>query len=479
MPPKIDLDILGTTGLRQSGGFVDEEFLRTLRGRKAAQTYIEMRDNSPIIGAMLYAIESLLSQVEWRIEPANGTSEAEAEADFVRGCMNDMSMTFDDFVSEVVSFIPFGWSYFETLYKIRRGPDAKDPRMRSAHSDGKVGWSGLELRAQETLDRWVFGDHGEILGMIQLDMYASKGPVLIPIDKALLFRTKSHKNNPEGKSLLRPAVIAYHYIKRIQEYEAIGIERDLAGLPVFEVPLELLDPDAPESLKALRRQFEAMIQQIRVDERMGAIVPSEKTRDGMDSGYKFKLLSSGSRKQIDADKVIKRYESRMAMTLLAQFILLGQNAGQGSSFALAASSTELFSVALGSLMEQITAVFNKFAIRKLQELNNKPIELDPKLVHGDLETPALGELSAYVAALSSAGLITGTPAVKNKLLEVASLPVPTEEERAEIEAQQSQQQEMEEKVTQLEGELAAAQTPTEPEPEENEDDEDDDEDDEE
>ena len=52
---KPDLTELGTSGLRRSGGFVHEEFLNQLRGRRGFLVYREMADNDPVIGSILYA----------------------------------------------------------------------------------------------------------------------------------------------------------------------------------------------------------------------------------------------------------------------------------------------------------------------------------------------------------------------------------------------------------------------------------------
>lgn len=61
----------------------------------------------------------------------------------------------------------------------------------------------------------------------------------IPMSKAMLFRTESVKDNPEGRSILRNAYRSWYFKRRIQEIEAIGIERDLAGLPVIHAPERL------------------------------------------------------------------------------------------------------------------------------------------------------------------------------------------------------------------------------------------------
>lgn len=47
---------LGVTGLKYSEGTVQEEFLPQLAGNKATKVYREMMDNSPVVGAILFAV---------------------------------------------------------------------------------------------------------------------------------------------------------------------------------------------------------------------------------------------------------------------------------------------------------------------------------------------------------------------------------------------------------------------------------------
>jgi hypothetical protein len=54
---------LGSTGLKRSAGYISEEFLPALRGRKAVQVYREMADNDPVVGALLFAVDRLLRQI--------------------------------------------------------------------------------------------------------------------------------------------------------------------------------------------------------------------------------------------------------------------------------------------------------------------------------------------------------------------------------------------------------------------------------
>lgn len=416
--------ILGTTGLKESAGMIDEEFLNRLRGLNGVRTYKEMALNSPIIGAALNVIEALIVQTDWRIEPADESAEAKKEAEDTEASLEDMSHTFDELLSEILSMLVFGWAYFEIVYKVRRG-ETRDPKTRSKLDDGLWAWRKIEIRGQETLERWAFDEEGGLDGMWQQDVYAQRSRlVFLPIEKALLFRTKIHKGNPEGQSMLRNAVVPYWYVKRIEQFEAIGIERELAGMPIFEVPPELLVANPSVEDAQLRTQLENMITSIRLDERYGGLVPSEINEDGTPSQFKLKLLSTGGRRRIETDPVIKRHEARMLMVFLAQFLLLGvDNVG---TQAIGATFMDLFGTAFGATMDKITSVFNRFAIRRRQAMNGKSQELDPKLVHGDVSKPDLDKLGKYLLALAGVGLDLSADAVQHKLFEIGGLPLPDE-----------------------------------------------------
>src|SRR5262245_27163582 len=84
---------LGSTGLRRFSGYIFEEFLRVLQGRKAAEIYREMRENDAVVNAMLFSIEYLARQVSWDCQVPEGDESAEAQKvrDYVWSCFGDMS----------------------------------------------------------------------------------------------------------------------------------------------------------------------------------------------------------------------------------------------------------------------------------------------------------------------------------------------------------------------------------------------------
>ena len=401
----------GKTGLyRFNTGWIYEEFLKELQGRRGVETYKEMAENDDIIGAILFATEMLMRQSDWNIQEA-GTAQQDLDAaEFVRTCMDDMEETWSEFISEVLSFLTYGWSYHEIVYKRRMG-NTKNPETRSKYDDGLIGWRKLPLRSQDTLWEWKYDERDNLIGLMQCapPLY---NQVFIPLEKALHFKTRSRKSNPEGRSILRNSYRDWYFKRRIQEIEGIGIERDLAGLPVLTAP-EGVDIWSDECKDELAKA-ERIVRSVRRDEREGIV---------LGNGWQFTLTSTGGRRQFDTNQIIERYDTRMAMTVLADFVLLGhQNVG---SFALSSDKTELFSVALGAFLDLICEVFNKQAIPRLIDINGERfagITDYPTLIHGDIETQDLSQLGQFVSQMVGIGAITPDSGMEAYLRMAASLP---------------------------------------------------------
>ena len=393
-------------------GVMNEEFLRELLGRKGVEVYKEMSENDDIIGAVLFAIEMLMRQVEWNLrEPGNSEADIRA-AEYVYSCMHDMDESWTDLISEILSFMTYGWSYHEIVYKRRMGT-TRNPQTRSKYNDGLIGWRKLPIRSQDTLWEWRYDDGDNLLGLVQC---APPGYTMafIPIEKALHFKTRSRKANPEGRSLLRNAYRSWYFKRRIQEIEGIGIERDLAGLPYIQPPegVELYDEHGGATDQLV--QAEKIVRSVRRDEREGVVLPF---------GWEFKLVSTGGRRQFDTNAIIERYDTRMAMTVLADFVLLGHE--KVGSFALSSDKTELFGIAMGTYLDLICEVFNNQAIPRLIDLNGDAfsgISGYPEMIHGDIETPDLAKLGAFVKDMVGAGAIMPDENMEDYLRMVSDLP---------------------------------------------------------
>ena len=419
-----DLQEFGSTGLRRSGGTIFEEFLVNLRGQRGARIYREMADNDPTIGSMLFAIEKVITRLEWRVDPYSDNSkdgdispEDKEVAAFVESCLHDMSESWDSALSQMLSMLVFGFSLHEIVYKVREG-DNKDPQRKSKFNDGRIGWRKMPIRAQETLFRWMMDDDGGIQGMVQVDP-SSGGIHNIPIEKALLFRTSSQKNNPEGRSLLRNAYRSWYFKRRIEEIEAIGIERDLAGLPVAYVPPEFLSSTATAEQASVLASIQNIVTSIKRNEQEGIVMPSMYD----DQGHKvfdLVLLSSGGSRQFDTDKVIQRYDQRIAMSILSDFILLGSD--RVGSYALGTSKMDLWSMSVDSIAKNIAEVFNQYAIPRLLKLNGMDVARAPYLTYGEVSHVDLNEIAGFVGNLVQTGAIVPDPKLEEYLRDLAGLP---------------------------------------------------------
>jgi phage gp29-like protein len=425
MAPRPDLTEIGSTGLRRSSGYVYEEFLTQLRGRLGARTYREMADNDPVIGSFLFAIEKIITRLEWRVDPYSemGSTAEPDEADvevahFVEEALNDMSESWDATLASILSFIVFGWSWHEIVYKRRLGPDQKDPKKRSKFNDGKIGWRKWPIRAQETWMQWEFDEDGGIQAYIQYDP-SGGGKHVIPVDKSLLFRTTTQKNNPEGRSLLRNAYRPWYFKRRIEEIEAIGIERDLAGLPVAMVPPEYLSSTATPDQVAVLNAVKEIVTSIKRNENEGVIFPVIYDESGHKL-FELTLLSSGGSRQFDTDKIIQRYDQRIAMSVLSDFILLGHD--RVGSFALGTSKMDLWTMAVDSLCKTIADTVNAHAIPRLLKLNGMDTERCPVLVYSEVAHVDLSEIGDFVSKMTAAGVMVPDPALEDHLRDLAGLP---------------------------------------------------------
>lgn len=464
-PPSNPFQELGTTGLKRAAGILDEEYLPALRGRKAVKVFKEMSDNDPMVGALLFAVEKLLREVSWRVDAADSTPEATEAADFLEECMNDMSHTWDDLIAEVLSCLVFGWSWHEIVYKKRVGPWEKDPAKKSKHTDGKIGWRKIPIRSQETLLRWMFDESGGVQAMVQIapPYYETK---VIPINKSLLFRTGLHKGNPEGRSMLRNAYRPWFMKKRLEEFEAIGVERDLAGMPVAKVPSSYMTAQKGTKESNAYLSFKKMVQNVRRDEHEGLVLPLEYDPETKQPKFEFELMSSGGARSFDTSAIIQRYEQRILMTALADFILVGHE-GTGS-YAMHVDKTGIFRSALNSITETIADVFNRHAVPRLFELNAWKLDQLPEIVPNNVDPPNLAELGAFMTQMAGLGMEFFPDADLEKFLrEIAHLPE-MPDQVMEMRREMSQQHQLMsyaesnmamEGTSQKEGRVAAGESP--------------------
>jgi hypothetical protein len=423
---------LGQTGLRQFSGWVREEFLQTLVGRQGAQKFREMRDNNPQIGGMLFAIEATMTKVEWRVEPSEESGDGQEYADFIDSCRNDMSSSWAETISDHLSYLTYGFSWNELVYKKRLGRNpGMDPQRpgeelpASEYDDGKIGWRRMPGRSQDTIIKWFFDRNGQPKGTTQQPWV---GPLIdMPIDKAILFRPTHYKNNPEGRSILRNSYVSYYYSKRLQEQEAILFER-LGGVPVIYIPGQILQLASTGDSNALAQvnMYKRIAVNLRTDEQMGLVLPSD-TYEGVNGPtniqqYKFELVAPQMRAaSINLDSTITRYNISMLTSVLADFLTLGHEARGTQS--LAVTKVDMFMSAIEGYLNAMAQVYNKYAVTRLMNFNAMDLDRKPEIKPDLAQRVDLDVLSNYVLRMAQAGMpLFPDEDVQTYLKDAAGLP---------------------------------------------------------
>ena len=409
---------LAQTGLRRYGGRIDDEYDRRFKSlNKRVHLYREMGDD-PVVASILQAVKMLIRRLGWSAEKQGETSTDEEAAEFLDTAKDDMSQSWSDTIDQSLGMIQYGFAVAEEVYKRRRGPKVEHA---SKYDDERIGWRKWTFIAPETLspgDEWVYDEHGGLQGLNQQPPTGSGISVRIPIDKAILFRPTVEKGNPEGRSLLRPMYPPWYYKKNLEEVEAISAERMGAGLPVVYVGSDVSKGPGSEfeKLKEIGRN-------VRVDEQMVVAIPFPKMGQGAGEGkgVLFELVSPPSRGIIHFHETITRYEQRMAMVGLAQFIHLGMN--QVGARALGDSFTDFFTLAIEAWADMLQDTIQRFAVERLFRVNHFPgLTAIPLLKHDAVRRISLTEIATFVNQLSQAALLTPSLELENTLRVMAELP---------------------------------------------------------
>ncbi len=399
----------GEAGLRILGGYVRDEFLTRLQGREGVAVYREMSENDPIIGGTLTQIQLAARPVKWTPKAGLVSSPSDARAiALLTRALSEVRSDWSGFINDALSMLTFGWALFEVTYK--------------PSPDGLVLWDKFQFRAQDTLFKWSVDDNYNPIGMIQYIPWLGYQPVIPFSDYVLHFRTTTKKNNPEGQSLLRRVYRPWYFRKLIEEFEAIGIERNLVGLPIINITdpnIRLLDPDNID----LRTWLENTVTNLHKDEQAGVVLPY---------GFSLDLLAIKGREAggLNIEEVINRYSKEIATGLVAQFINMAFQA-KGSLNAIKFYNTQ-FLQAIDTWISIIADEINGASgVKKLlwwNGLADSHVYLEPAKI-----TPEdLASLASYVSRLLKLGGISADPNLEANLRERAGLPpiqsIPTQDQ---------------------------------------------------
>ncbi len=325
--------IIGKKGVSIWGGFVREEYLPQLGDwARQARLFLEMRDD-PTVGALLNAIKLPLLAAEVSVKPASDQAGDVKAAAWLEANLNGMrKQSWRAYCEDALECLDFGFAVGEIVLEKRR--------------DGYLWLRNIEPRGQETIRRWVpvSEDEDEFIGFEQAPFRGADiiEPVRVPLEKCVHVVYRGRKGNPQGRALLRSLYTPYVFVKNLRTFEGIGIERDIGGTPMLELPEGLADISGPE-FNDLRDQLDGL----KLDETLWITVPT---------GMKLSAYQ-GASKSFNIREVIRDHQKDMLKVFFAQFLELGMDSA--GTQALVKGSQDFFSLALEGVQQIVLEAWNQ------------------------------------------------------------------------------------------------------------------------
>lgn len=397
---------IGRSGLRHWAGYNSEEFLTELRGNRGYKILDEMRRNEPAVVGLLGSLEGIIGSVAWVTVPVDDENGADlAAAAHVNKAMHKMRRPWDHAVQDSTTMFPFGWAFLETTYK---------------YAEGKVWWDAMDLRGQDTLYRWGYDDQSHAISLIQRPAPTYE-EIEIPLNRGLLFRTNTEKDNPEGIPILRGAYKPYFYKKVIEEVEAMGAERDLLGIPVMEAPFGATEAEIQAA--------QSIVENIKNDDQAGVVTVAI----GPEAWQRFnlKLLTGqGSGGKVSyTDRLITRYTAEIGFVAQASFLHMGMSK-QG--YRLDSDVRDLYQMAVKNWIQKICDTFQQ-GIDRLLAMNGMSGKC--KLTFGRITQLNLQTITNFITSGVQNKFITPNRELEQFLRQEAELPLLATSAKATSEAE--------------------------------------------
>lgn len=410
-PERFRLSEMGYLGLSVFSGVTTEELKKELNFPNSITTFKEMSYHSTI-NASLTLFDNIISKATWEFKPPKDATEEEIkQCEIINEMMSDLEDgTWSDFIRDVMSMNVFGFSVHEKVYRRRYVSNG------SVYDDGIIGWRKLPIRSQETIEKFLFSEDGnEIVGVQQnislvqdtYSRYAARintQPIInLPRSKIMLFRTGKHRGDPYGKSPLRDAYLAWRFLTELESLEAVGVQKDLVGVPVLRLPPQYLSENATDDEKALRSYYESSIRNLQAGEQSGIILPAiydELTKQPL---FDIKLLSTDSKRGFDIDKIKEYYKNMIMISLASDILTMGQT--QVGSFALGSIKNSLAGSVAAAMIKQIADVIDRELIIQTYELNGWNPARRGSMDYDNLSDVDLESLSKFWQRVASVGLV--------------------------------------------------------------------------
>ncbi len=393
---------LGVSGTDIFDGIITEEYNSELSDIKGIKIYDKMRKSDATVRAAVTATQLPIRRANWFVK-IDSEDEKDIEIrDFItRALFDEMALTWDDFLRQALLCLPFGVMVFEKIYTVREIDGTQ-----------RIIWKKFAPRMPKSITHWETANGKK--GIQQLSPTLGNA-VSIPIEKLLVFVNEIEGENWWGNSILRAAYKHWYIKTNLEKIDSVAHERQGLGIPFVKLPSGYTDADVTKA--------ENILKNMRAHESGYLLEP-----EGME--VEFKDMKANTTR--DPSRAISYHNRQIVLAVLAQFLDLGS--GATGSRALSEDHTNLFLQSLEAVANGVVEVINKFAIKKLVDLNFEGVEIYPELDYNGIARVDVEKLSTAYQRFTQSGGLKSTQADDQYIRELMGLPERTDDD---IENEQS------------------------------------------
>lgn len=329
---------IGSAG---TGVFTDYEAekIKLNRPRKITDYRDMLRDGT--VEALFNILTMPILASEYDIKPADESTEAKTQADFVRNNLlsesykGGIETPFDLFLDQSMMALVDGFQVWEKVYRLNNNRyelkklALRDSRSVEIQSDLKEGYQGIRQTQEDG------------------------STVYIPAYKTFLFTPGKRYDPYYGRSIFTSLWRNYDKKWKLEYLDSIALQNDAIKPKVLKnTGSTLAKTDDKVTSKVLN-----------VLSRLGKV----NSMATLPANYELEVLNSEGR---DPHQSIERQNSEMARVFLANFMLLGsQGTSSTGSFALSDTQAKMFRMSLESVMNKLAAHINQYIIADLIDIN--------------------------------------------------------------------------------------------------------------
>jgi phage gp29-like protein len=398
------LAMTGDSGLYQfQANDITSEFDPLLIGRLGNIEFSEMSKSDGVVSGFLSAYKNLILSCNWTLDEIKDITPEEQKVYDVLSNWLFKKNNFEPSLNTILRMLEHGFSCFNKYY------------TPFTYENNKFMMPVLLERIQKSIRRIDYEKQ-------YIEQITSRNS-LVEIDfKDLVFFTfRKEGEDLRGVSLLRQAYYAYKDKKEVSQVAKKGIFREMLGLPTVKVPPSV-HVDSPE-YQALEELMDSVSSRDSADVDDSLIIPNTYELDFWNGDFKISEIIT----------FLNYYDSQMAISVLAQFILLGQQ-GKGGSYSLGSDQSNFFMDGLQFIVDYIEDQYTKEVIEPSIKSNWANVDATKFRLRGlNLNKQASKEFAEIIKLWIDSGLLKVQIEDEKQIREMYGLSEINEKERAKQE----------------------------------------------